>query len=171
MCKSFVRYLKRLAFFFLFLFFLYSEQGWIYLYLFLPFCLVPRPRLPFYRKLHQAMGGFKLSFLVCFEHFSEKVRGGWWISPPEFVHWSPFVHGNHTGAFLVFYFFFPRGGQRVARKRLRKGKKCSAAGEFSSPSWRSGAGRGPCCGGSGGHIELYIVAIFFYYSFPAKWST
>lgn len=47
------------------------------LYLFLPFCLLPRPAPPFNRKLHQGMGGFKLSFLVCFTQFSEEGRG-WW---------------------------------------------------------------------------------------------
>lgn len=37
----------------------------------------PPASLPFFfRKLHQGMGGFKLSFLVYFKQFSEEDRGG-----------------------------------------------------------------------------------------------
>ena len=123
------------AFFFLF-FLRYSEHGWIYCVYFFLCVWCPAPRLLFYRKLHQAMGGFKLSFLVCFKHFSEEDRGvvadfsSSWV-----VHWSPFVQRS----FLTFWFVSERAGKGGTQmKWLRKGKKCWAVGEFSSPSWLVG---------------------------------
>ena len=96
----FCKVLKGLAVFFLLLFSSLSEDSWIYCTYFFLYVWHPALRLPFNRKLHQAMGGFKLSFIVCFKKKLRKrtgAGGGFLLLLSCAL--VNFVHGNHTGAF------------------------------------------------------------------------
>ena len=74
-----------------------------------------------------------------------------------------------TAGLFDFLICFREGGQGWhANEMTKKGEEMLGGwGVFFSVM----VGRGLCCGESGGHIPLYIVAIFFYYFFPGKWST
>lgn len=164
MCISFVRYFCVTPFFFFFSFVTRNMAGYIVSISSFVFGAPPRAS-SFTENYTKQWAVSNFLSLFALNIFRKRTGGGGGF----LLLLSSTLVTFCTAELFDFLICFREGGQGWhANEMTKKGEEMLGGwGVFFSVM----VGRGLCCGESGGHIQLYIVAIVFYYFFPGKWST